>query len=107
MHVYSTEKEEKKKEGTVGGGKELKIRKSRWWRKCMWPLWVKPYGYKGKNHSSEVEKNRHPANKRARNVGLLCVHFSFEPLSSFIIDIFPTQKKDNSHEGHFSLGVEN
>lgn len=56
MHVYSTEKEEKKKEGTVGGGKELKIRKSRWWRKCMWPLWVKRYGHKGKNHSSEVGK---------------------------------------------------
>lgn len=22
----------------------------------MWPLWVKRYGHKGKNHSSEVEK---------------------------------------------------
>lgn len=71
----------------------------------MWPLWVKRYGHKGKNHSSEVQKTDIHQIKERGNVGPLCVYFSFELLSGFIIDIFfPIQKKDNSHEGHFFTG---
>lgn len=60
----------------------------------MWPLWVNRYGHKGKNHSSEVQKTDIHQIKERGNVGPLCVYFSFELLSGFIIDIFfPFRRK--------------
>lgn len=74
----------------------------------MWPLWVKCYGHKGKNHSSEVQKTDIHQIKERGNVGPLCVYFSFELLSGFIIDFFShSEERQFSWRTFFSLGVEN